>query len=56
MRAALSTWYRELVTDLPEVRRGMVHAPPGTGLGTKLDPNVPQREDATIRVSGAPRR
>ena len=55
VRAALSTWYRELVTDLPEVRRGMVHAPPGTGLGTKLDPNVTQREDATIRVSGAPR-
>ena len=55
VRAALSTWYRELVTDLPEVRRGMVHAPQGAGLGTKLDPNVTQREDATIRVSGAPR-
>lgn len=56
VRAALSTWYRELVTELPEIRRGMVEAPRAPGLGTKLDPGVVRREDATVRVSGTLRR
>jgi L-alanine-DL-glutamate epimerase-like enolase superfamily enzyme len=56
VRAALSTWYRELVTSLPEIRDGMALAPQGTGLCTKLDPAVVRREDATVRVSGTPRR
>ena len=56
VRAALSTWYRELVTELPEIRGGMARAPQGPGLGTKLNPAVMRREDATVRVSGTPRR
>lgn len=55
VRAALSTWYRELVTDLPEIHGGMVHAPQGSGLCTRLNPAVVRRDDATVRVSGAPR-
>jgi len=56
VRAYLSTWYRELVTDLPEIRHGMAMAPQGAGLCTKLNPAVMRRSDATVRTSGTPRR
>jgi galactonate dehydratase len=52
VRATLATWYRDLVTDLPVIRNGMVQAPAGTGLCTALLPAVKQRDDATVRVSG----
>lgn len=55
VRATLATWYRDLVTDLPDLRNGMVHAPTAPGLGTALKPDVHTRDDATIRVSGKPR-
>jgi galactonate dehydratase len=55
VRATLSTWYRDLVTELPVVRDGMVLAPEGAGLGTQLQPALKQRPDASIRVSGKPR-
>jgi len=53
VRATLATWYRDLVTDLPIIRNGMVQAPTGVGLCTSLHPDVKNREDATIRFSGA---
>ncbi|MEO9189181.1 MAG: mandelate racemase/muconate lactonizing enzyme family protein, partial [Acetobacteraceae bacterium] len=52
VRATLATWYRELVTELPVIRNGMVRAPAGHGLCTSLRPEVKLRDDATIRVSG----
>ena len=52
VRASLTTWYRDLVTELPTVRDGMVHAPLAAGLGTKLRPEVAGRDDAFVRVSG----
>jgi galactonate dehydratase len=55
VRATLSTWYRELVTELPVVKNGMVMAPTGSGLGTQLLPAVKQRADASVRTSGTPR-
>lgn len=55
VRATLSSWYRDLVTELPVVRNGMVLAPQGNGLGTALQPAIAQRPDATVRVSGAAR-
>jgi galactonate dehydratase len=56
VRATLSTWYRDLVTELPVIRNGMVQAPTGTGLCTELRPEVKLRDDATVRISGgAPR-
>ena len=55
VRATLATWYRDLVTDLPEIRAGMVQAPTGAGLCTALHPEVKRREDAVIRESGTPR-
>ncbi|MBL0395274.1 mandelate racemase/muconate lactonizing enzyme family protein [Ramlibacter monticola] len=55
VRATLSTWYRDLVTELPVVREGMVLAPRAAGLGTQLQPAVRTRADATVRVSGRAR-
>jgi L-alanine-DL-glutamate epimerase-like enolase superfamily enzyme len=52
VRATLATWYRDLVTDLPVIRNGMVQAPVGSGLCTSLRPEVKLRHDAAIRASG----
>ena len=54
VRATLSTWYRDLVTDLPIIENGMVLAPTAPGLGTKLHPEVKKRNDARVRLSRAP--
>ncbi len=53
VRAALSTWYRDLVTELPQVVDGKLAAPSAPGLGTRLRPEVWKREDAIVRNSGA---
>ena len=55
VRATLATWYRDLVTDLPVIRAGMVQAPDAPGLGTALNPDLRHRSDATIHTSGAAR-
>jgi L-alanine-DL-glutamate epimerase-like enolase superfamily enzyme len=55
VRATLSTWYRDLVTELPSIRGGMALAPTAPGLGTRLHPQVCERDDAVIRQSGMPR-
>ncbi len=52
VRATLATWYRDLVTALPVIRNGMVQAPTGPGLCVALRPEVKQRDDATVRLSG----
>ncbi len=49
VRATLSTWYRDLVTDLPVITSGLVHAPTAPGLGTALKPEVKTRPDAIVR-------
>ncbi|WP_458098494.1 mandelate racemase/muconate lactonizing enzyme family protein [Roseomonas sp. WA12] len=54
VRATLATWYRDLVTDLPVLRNGMVQAPTAPGLGTKLQETVRSRPDAVVRESAAP--
>ncbi|PRY20981.1 L-alanine-DL-glutamate epimerase-like enolase superfamily enzyme [Aliiruegeria haliotis] len=40
VRAFYKTWYRDLVTALPEVRDGMISVPPGPGLGMELSPDL----------------
>jgi galactonate dehydratase len=52
VRATLATWYRELVTELPVIRNGMVQAPTGAGICTALLSDVAMRPDATVRQSG----
>jgi L-alanine-DL-glutamate epimerase-like enolase superfamily enzyme len=49
VRATLATWYRDLVTDLPEIRHGMVQAPSAPGLGVALRPEVRQMAGAVVR-------
>ncbi len=51
VRAYYTTWYRDLVTTLPRVEDGHVHAPSGTGLCTELLPDVARRADAIVRRS-----
>lgn len=54
VRATLATWYRDLVTELPVLRNGMVQAPTAPGLGTKLQDSVRTRADAVVRESAKP--
>lgn len=51
VRATLATWYRDLVTELPVLKHGMVQAPAAPGLGTKLRDSVRTRPDAVVRES-----
>jgi len=54
VRAFYYGWYRDLVTDLPQITSGYVNPPSGPGLGTRLQPGVLNRADATVRRSDAP--
>jgi L-alanine-DL-glutamate epimerase-like enolase superfamily enzyme len=51
VRAYYRTWYRDLVTAVPEVKDGMITVPPGPGLGLELLPDLVKRNDATVRSS-----
>ena len=51
VRAFYTGWYRELVTTLPDIKDGMIAAPPGPGLGTDLLPDLHLRPDAVVRRS-----
>ncbi len=51
VRAFYRTWYRDLVTALPEVRDGMITVPPGPGLGLDLAPDLDRAFTVTRRVS-----
>lgn len=53
VRASLSTWYGELVTELPRITSGHAIAPSLPGLGTALRPEVKRRADAIIRETQA---
>jgi L-alanine-DL-glutamate epimerase-like enolase superfamily enzyme len=46
VRAYYTGWYKELVTELPEVSEGHVSPPDGPGLGTELLPGLRERPDA----------
>ena len=49
VRAFYTGWYKELVTELPEVRDGHIHPMSGPGLGTELLPDITKRPDAVVR-------
>ena len=51
MRAYHRTWYRDLVTALPEIEDGHITVPPGPGLGLELIPDIDKKFTATRRVS-----
>jgi galactonate dehydratase len=51
VRAFTTGWYRELLTDLPEIRDGFVYPMTGPGLGTRLRPDRFAAADCERRVS-----
>jgi galactonate dehydratase len=44
-------WYQEMVTELPFYSEGRISPPTGSGLGIALNPDVPKRQDALVKVS-----
>jgi galactonate dehydratase len=53
VRAFYRTWYRDLVTALPEVKGGMITVPPGSGLGMELHPDLGRKYTVSRKVSDA---
>lgn len=51
VRAFYTGWYKELVTELPVVKDGMISLTDAPGLGIALLPDLHQRADAMVRVS-----
>lgn len=51
VRAFFTGWYKELVTELPVVKNGMISLNDKPGLGLELLPDLHQRADATVRLS-----
>ena len=51
VRAFYTGWYRELVTELPCVERGMISLGNKPGLGLELLPDLHKRADAIVRTS-----
>ncbi len=50
VRAFYTGWYKELVTELPTVTKGMLSLNDKPGLGLELLPDLHQRADATLRT------
>lgn len=44
-------WYKELVTELPVVKNGMISLNNKPGLGLELLPDLHLRKDATVRAA-----
>ncbi|MCP4317829.1 MAG: mandelate racemase/muconate lactonizing enzyme family protein [Hyphomicrobiales bacterium] len=53
VRAFYKTWYRDLVTALPEVTKGRIAVPPGPGLGMELNPDLDRAFTTFRRTSDA---
>jgi galactonate dehydratase len=50
VRAFYTGWYKELVTELPTVTKGMLSLNDKPGLGLQLLPGLDKRADATLRT------
>ena len=53
VRAFYRTWYRDLVTALPDVTNGMITVPPGPGLGMALNPDLDRAFTTSRRITRA---
>jgi galactonate dehydratase len=51
VRAFYKTWYRDVVTEVPPVKNGMITVPAGPGLGLELHPEIDKRFKTTRRKS-----
>ena len=52
VRAHHRGFYREILTQLPRIENGHIHAMNGPGWGTELNPDILKRKDAQIRQAG----
>jgi L-alanine-DL-glutamate epimerase-like enolase superfamily enzyme len=51
VRAYYSTWYKDVLTELPLVKDGFIHPLTGPGLGTRLLPDLLQQDGVRVRRS-----
>lgn len=51
VRAYYRTWYRDLVTDLPDVRNGMISVSRAPGLGMELAPDLDEKFTISRRMA-----
>jgi L-alanine-DL-glutamate epimerase-like enolase superfamily enzyme len=51
VRAYYSTWYRDVLTELPKVEHGHIAPLDGPGLGTRLLPDLLDRQGVQVRRS-----
>jgi galactonate dehydratase len=51
VRAFYKTWYRDVVTEVPPVKNGMITVPAGPGIGLELHPEIDKRFKTTRRRS-----
>ena len=51
VRAFTTGWYREVLTELPEIRNGFIYPMTGPGLGTKLQPERLTAADCERRIT-----
>lgn len=54
VRATLATWYRDILTDLPDIRQGMAQPPTSAGLGARLQDSFKQQPGLIVRESRSP--
>lgn len=53
VRAFYTGWYKELVTNLPNIQNGHAYPPEGPGLGTDILSEVFERKDIRVMVTEA---
>ncbi|QIL74225.1 mandelate racemase/muconate lactonizing enzyme family protein (plasmid) [Diaphorobacter sp. HDW4B] len=51
VRATLATWYRDILTELPVIERGMALPPTKAGLGARLKEDFKQQPGIIVRES-----
>ena len=51
VRAFTTGWYREVLTELPDIRNGFIYPMTGPGLGTKLQPERLAAADCERRIT-----
>jgi hypothetical protein len=51
VRAYFTTWYKDIITEVPRVDSGYIYGLPGPGLGTRLIPDLTKRAGVQVRRS-----
>ncbi len=53
VRAYYSTWYKDVITEVPQVKDGFIYPLAGAGLGTRLLPDLLRQDGVQVRRSSA---